>query len=572
MRRSIRSSRSLARPYRDLVWIAYLTLPPALGEERRLVLAHRLAAAALARHHGRDPIGLRKALLRRTLHRLITPWAGRLTRMETVPALTRGADVAFTTELDALRPAARAAYALLRMEGRPEPEVRAILAGARVADPAGALAAVAALEARFGDGAAVMFRPAADPTLARCYARPLNRRIRIGLPAVAVVCLLTGLTALSLPEGPETATAQPPPAVAAGAAAPRAITASPGAWRAGTDLDLATWSARGSLTGDRALITRALRAWGRPDGQVLYAGRLDGSTVVLVRQGEQVARYTEDGGAGELATFPAPRPKPDGASPLKLTTTGEGSRYLLPPWVREVSAAPLAGSHPNWRKVRVEDGVTAPVKTPAGKGCWRGPVLRLRAPEIAHGMPYTMVDFGRLSLANAYYQPPPPAEINRYGPSELDTVPGGFTAWKGLGCAMERPEGEIQAATVWEFWRGGLPEGAHGRWVCLRLTDATGGSTVRGVLFSTAGGRTATTLTGDRANSWDCSRLRRDVLMGAWWRAPSGKGYYVAAGSRRVVRITLNGRAVAGASAVSRRRAPSLSGVNELGEKIEALR
>ncbi|MGW0807692.1 hypothetical protein [Nonomuraea sp. NPDC002799] len=567
MRRSIRASRSLARPYRDLVWLAYLTLSPTLGEERRLVLAHRLAAAELARHTGRDQVRLRQALLRRTLRILIMPWSGRLSRMEAVPALTRGADVAFTDELNKLRSAARAAYALLRLEGRPEGEVRTILAGAGVPNPATALTAVTTLEARFGDGAATMFRPAADPTLARCYARPANRRVRLGLRAAGIVCLLaaTAMVPLLIDEPGRAVTPRPP-------AAPAAVTVPPGAWRGGTDLDLDTWEARGGLIADRALVTRALRAWGKRDGQLLYAGRLDGTAVVLLRRDERVARYTETGGNGTLAVFPQPRTKADGTSPLKLTTTGEGSRYLLPPWVREVSAAPLAGSAPSWRKVAVTEGVTAPIKAVADRTCWQGPVVRLRAPEIAHGLPYTMLDLGRLSLANAYYQPPPPAGINRYGPSELDTVPGGFTAWKGLGCAIERPENEVQAATAWEFWSGGLPEGAHGRWICLRLTDASGGNSVRGVLFSTQRGRTTSQTTGVRTNSWDCSRLRRDVVAGLWWRAPSGKSYYVAAGSRRVVRITLNGRAVRGAYAVSRKQDASLSAVNELGEQVEVLR
>ncbi|WP_219470105.1 hypothetical protein [Nonomuraea rhizosphaerae] len=571
----------MARPYRDLVRLAYLSLPPSIGQERRLVLAHRLAASELARRPGGDEIALRQVLLRRTLAAVILPWTGRLARMEAVPALVRGADVAFTARLDMLRPPARAAYALLRLEGRPEEEVRTILAGARVAQPAAALAAVAALEAEFGQGAAAVFRPAVDPTLARCYARPLNRRLRLALLMAAAASLLAAVSAPAvmslredpgstwtphLPAGPPTGLPARPPAV------PMAVTAEPGAWRASTSLDLATWQARGTLAGDQALIGRALRAWGRPGGQVLYADRLDGVSVVLIRQGEQVARYTETAGAAKVSAFPAPRAKPDGTSPLKLTTTAEGSRYLLPPWVRQVSAAPLTGAGPRWRKVTIKDGVTAPVRALTGKGCWQGPVLRLRAPEIAHGMPYTMLDLGRLSLANAYYQPPPPAEINRYGPSELDAVPGGFSAWKGLSCTIARPEGEVEAATAWEFYSGRLPEGAHGRWVCLRLTDAIGGSSVRGVLFSTAHGRTTSTLAGTRRNTWDCSRLRRDVVAGVWWRAPSGARYYVAAGSRRVIRITLDGRAVAGPYAVSRNNNPTVSAINELGEKVEVLR
>jgi hypothetical protein len=567
LRRSIRGSRSLARPYRDLVWLAYLALPPSAGEGRRLVLAHRLAAAALDRHRGRDQLRLRQALLRRALRKKIMPWSGRLATMEAVPAVTRGSDVAFTTELNALPPASRAAYALMRLEGRPEEEVRTILTGARVADPAAAMAEIAGLETRFGQGAATMMRPASDPTLARFYGRLAGRSVRLWLPAAASACLVTAMAVAPALDAPGAAEAPPR------TSAPRAATtAPPGAWRAGTGLDLSTWEARGALTGDASLVARALRAWGRPDGQLLYAGRVEDATVVLMRQDAEVARYTEAAGPSALEVFPEPRAKPDGTSPLKLRTTAAGSRYLLPPWVREVSVAPLTGIAPRWRRVPITGGVTGPVRAEGGKSCWQGPVLRLRAPEIAHGMPYTMLDLGRLTLANAYYQPPPPAEINRYGPSELDTVPGGFTAWKGLGCAIERPDGEIQAATAWEFWSGRLPEGPHGRWVCLRLTDALGGSVVRGVLFSTHRGRTTAHPTGTRTNSWDCSRLRRDLVAGAWWTAPSGRHYYVAAGSRRVIQIDLNGRAVPGAFAVSRKRNPSLSATNELGEKMEPLR
>ncbi|MEV0588356.1 hypothetical protein [Nonomuraea sp. NPDC050310] len=601
MRRSIRGSRVLAQPYRDLVWLAYLVLPAGAGEERRLVLAHRLAAAALTRR-GRptDPVELRRVFLRRVLPGR-TPWgrlggraarwrawwwravpgAGRLAAVEAVPALTADPGraltgnpgpsltgnsgsaltgnagpapsldaVEFTRRLQALSPAGRAAYALRRLEGRPAEEVVSILDGAGADDPAAALAEAEALE----EG-----RPAYDPTLARLYGRPA--RVPVKAAAGLTVCALAAVVVV-----PDLTAERPGIAGTPQQAGPRLIIASPGAWRAGTDLDLTTWPARGGLTGDRALTGRALARWPGGDTALLYAGEVAGSRVVLLRRPGQVARYTERGERRELEVFPEPRTKPDGASPLELA----GGHYLLPPWVREVSTAPLTGSAPRWRAVAVSDGVTAAVP-PARKGaCWQGPVVRLRAPEIAHGRPYTMLDFGALTLANAFYQPPPPAEINRFGPYELDEAAGGFTAWKGLGCAVERPEGEIQSAMAWEFWAGRLPEGVAGRWICLRLADASGGSTVRGVLLA---GRRAS-VTPARPGSWDCSRLRRDVVAGVWWKAPSGKRYYVAAGSRRVTRISLDGRSVAGRDASGRElpERPELSARNELGEPVTVLR
>ncbi|GAA3224718.1 hypothetical protein [Actinocorallia longicatena] len=562
--RSIKSSRVPVRPYRELVWLAYLTLPAGGDAERRLVLAHRLAAAEFARHERSAGEPPRRRYVRRLLRQRMRPWSGRLASVGAMPALTHSVDVAFTEELDALPAPARAAYALLRLEERPPEEVVAILAGAGVADPGEAIDAVTRLEERAGDGAA--HRPALDPTLARMYGRP-------GLPrprtvAVAALCGLSVLAAVTWSRLEPHGHADALPEL------PRAARALPDAWRGSTELDLSTWPARGALADDGELVGRAMRAWGSGPAQLLYAGRVDGVPVVLLHRPGQVARYTEDGGGPPLEVLPQPRTKPDGASPLKLRTTAEGGRYLLPPWVREVSASDLSGADFRWRKIAVREGVTGPIARADGRGCWRGPVLRLRAPEIAHGMPYTMLDFGRLSLSNAYYQPPPPADVNRFGPGELDTVPGGFSAWKALGCAVDRPGGEIQGATAWEFWSGALPERGRGRWLCLRLTDATGGSSVRAVLLATAAGRTTTALTRTATNTWDCSRLRRDLVAGAWWKAPSGKRYYVAGASRRVIGIRLSGRDAHAREVISDRRLgahPGLSAVNELGDTVPAL-
>ncbi|MFI6901555.1 hypothetical protein ACIBKY_09850 [Nonomuraea sp. NPDC050394] len=606
MRRSIRGNRILAKPYRDLVLLGYLALPATGGEDRRLAWAHRLAAAVVARHGRLDEAGLRRVFLRRVLRLRLMPWSGRLGPVEMVPVVVSGSDVALLRELNGLSGAGRAAYAMLLLEGRLPAEVVEILAGAGVADPGGALAEARAVERAHGT-------LALDPTVARVYGRPL-RRTRMAFAAL----LLLGAVAVAAPDlgsgGP--VSAAPLPVERAGA----------GAWRAGTDLTLASWPPRGSLTGDVELVRRAQRAWGSGPVQLIYAGELDGARIVLLRRHDRIARFTTTGrsatgaqsatagqghmsargpmggqghmsaqdpmsgqgpmggqgvggGPDGLEVLPAPRTKPDGTSPLKLLATPRGNRYLVPPWVTEVSAAALSGGGPRWHKIALKDGVTAPITSDAtgsaasGQGCWRGPVLRFRAPEIAHGMPYTMLDFGRLSSASATYQPPPPADVNRYGPWELDALEEGFGAWRALSCVLDRPSGEIQAATAWEFWAGRLPEGVGGRWMCLRLSDATGGNSVRAVLLTRRGGRVVGTATAARTGTWDCSRLSRDVVAGATWTAPSGRRYFVSAGSRRVVRITLDGRESAGRYAAKATSAtPALSAVNESGDQVPVLR
>ncbi len=167
MARSIKGNSALARPYRDLVWLAYLTLPPDSGE-RRVLLAHRLAARALLRRPG-DPAQARLDVLKRVLKRRPYPLIGFGRRLEVVPAVVRSDERAFTAALEELPPAARAGYALTRIEGLDAGEARRLLAAAGVAEPTIALALVDALDdehGRFAD-----HRPAADPTLARIYGR-----------------------------------------------------------------------------------------------------------------------------------------------------------------------------------------------------------------------------------------------------------------------------------------------------------------------------------------------------------------------------------------------------------------
>ncbi|MFI6290633.1 hypothetical protein ACIBEJ_03570 [Nonomuraea sp. NPDC050790] len=635
MRRSIRGNRLLAKPYRDLVLLGYLALPATGGEDRRLAWAHRLAAAVVARHGRLDEAALRRLFLRRVLRLRLMPWSGRLGPVEIVPAVVSRADVVLLRELNGLTAAGRAAYAMLLLEGRPAAEVVEILAGAGAADPGGALAEARAVEHEHG---VLALDPTVARVYGRPLRRArVAFAALLLLGAVAVTAPEVGsggpVSAAPLPverarpgawrAGTDLTLSTWPPRgsltddIELVRQAQRAWGSGPAQLIYAGELDghrivllrrhdrIARYTVTTGETPTRPSPTRPgstgqgstgqgsagqgstgqdSTGWGStgqgstgPGSTGQGSGRSAARPSPISPTGPSSAGPSAtgvSGGQDGLEVMPAPRTKADGTTPLKLVETPRGNRYLVPPWVTEVSAAALSSGGPRWRKVGLKDGVTAPVASgPEDDGCWRGPVLRLRAPEIAHGMPYTMLDFGRLSSASATYQPPPPADVNRYGPWELDGLPEGFSAWRGLSCVLDRPAGEIQAATAWEFWAGRLPEGVGGRWVCLRLSDATGGNSVRAVLLTRRGGRTAGTVTATRTGTWDCSRLSRDLVAGVRWTAPSGRRYFVSAGSRRVVRITLDGRETTGRyAAKATSGAPSLSATNENGDRVPVLR
>ncbi|GII91215.1 hypothetical protein Ssi02_14460 [Sinosporangium siamense] len=554
----------MARPYRDLVWLAYLALPVGGGGqgERRLVFAHRLVARVVGRRPwaGADVYPrLRREVLRRALSRRVLPTPAWSTSVDVVPAVTRGTDVAFTEALDRLPASARAAYGLLRLEGLSPSAVRGVLASAGVGDPGAALAAVAALETDFGPDCAVAHRPSTDPTIARVYGRVSSCRApRLLIAGVVLASLAAAATVplwwgLSGERGAAHGDGGGGPAVSG----PVIARAPSGAWRTTTDLDLTAWEPRGGLTDDNALIGRALAAWLAPervparvfhrvsarppaaDPQLLYAGLLHGVRVVLLRDPGRVARYAEEASGPTLQVFPEPRGEGDGATPLKLLTSRSGAHYLLPPWVAEVSAAPLDTAPARWRPVAVRAGVTAPIPAERRRRCWRGPVLRLRAPEVGAGLPYTVMDMGRLTLARLAYAQAVSAGGDGVA-RDVGEIPAGTAAWTHLGCAFTRPGGEVRSATAWEFWAGRLPEGAHGRWLCARFAGVNGHSITRAVLLVTSQGHTSPLPTGRRRDTWDCSHLRRDIAAGTWWKGPSGRWHYLAAAAGSVTRLRLS--------------------------------
>jgi hypothetical protein len=551
-------------PYRNLVLLSLLTLSGSRPAHGLLEHAHRLVTGALPRGRRRPRPRAYPRVRRRVLRRSLRPrgWhlRGGAAGLRLSPVDGAGGEARLLEGLDGLDAGARAAYGLLRVEGLSAGEAAALLSSVGVRDASDAVerALEAGCEHRLP-----------DPTVVRVSGRgPLVER-----RALAAVAVLAGLALVALSLG----TARTVAPVLSPGPAPVALADAPdeGVWRERFRLDLTAWHPRGDAVGDERLVQRALRAWsahgaeggagpvrGRTTGvaaeaagggavpaprapRLVFAGDVAGDEVVLLHDAPWVARYTDDGSDERVEVFDEPGDGVADWPALRLAETAEGTRYLLPPWVTEAASAPLGGQDPDWADLAHEDGVTGPV--PTGERCGVGPALRLRAPEVAHGQPYTAIDLGGLDTAHLGYMPPPPGEIRRLGPHEVLDADSGFGLWGLAACAGEPPAQPVRTATAWEFARQELPGGGTGRWVCVRYGAHDGGGLARAVLVADTGGGADTVVAGEREGGWECSNLDRQVAAGAWWQDGEGRWHYLAAASREADRISVRG-AVSGSA------------------------
>ncbi|MGW6982432.1 hypothetical protein ACWGE1_23835 [Streptomyces sp. NPDC054932] len=159
------------------------------------------------------------------------------------------------------------------------------------------------------------------------------------------------LTVLSVSTSPPDPGVRP----AAGPAASRALDPArlrrvpAQAWSDTARVDFTAWPARGGRTDDRDLLARALGAWAAPGAipvtttprtsadppaeppQLLYAGERDGRAVVLLRDGDRVARYGESAtGSGDrtldVARTDETSMRRAALAPYVVTMTGKRSQ------------------------------------------------------------------------------------------------------------------------------------------------------------------------------------------------------------------------------------------------------
>ncbi|MFE7032571.1 hypothetical protein ACFU9Y_19860 [Streptomyces sp. NPDC057621] len=589
---------ALVEHYPRLVRLAYLVLPPSLGRNRRVLTAHALTQRTLPRGRtpgdapvlpaqktateGRDgDPGYAYVRLRvlRTALEAARPLTFRAwpTRAQLPPLLPQvwglrlfprsgGADeLALDQRLSALSAPARAAFVLRGLERMADADVRRVLAAAGEPDPAAALAAADAVDTAEGADA-LLSSPEFDPCSLHARPTDLVRRrqhMKAAIAAAAAVAVCGAL--LGMPGdgwGPEGAAAPPYAQNPAAQAAldPAKLTLVPaGAWESSARTDFSVWPARGALTGDKALLRRALAVWARPGGtvqvsatpgtpsgappgppQLLYAGEVDQSRVVLLYDGLRIARYAEakDGGTQGAALDFA---RVDGASgadadALVLGRSDGNVRYLTAPWVRTAVVRdllkPTAGTTP---LARSADGVSEPFASPALQtgACRSWNVLELTDKSGTR----LSTDLGELT----------PARLTSGRPGR----PGDASAadWSPLACSLADARGQgVRSVNSWSYARQPLPDGSGtAEWLCTRAETWRGGGPRVLAQFHAPGQRFGA-VAAKAENASACGSKDPHVLAGVLWKSVEGDWYLLAAGGEDTASI----RATGGVSGAAR--------------------
>lgn len=601
---------ALVEHYPRLVRIAYLVLPPSLGRNRRVLTAHALVQRSLPRRRtsgagvpgarrSEDAVDpgyayvrgevLRQALIaglplkRRALPRRaqFPPLLPHVWGLRLFPRAGGADELALDQRLSALSGPARAVYVLRGLERQGDPEVLRVLAAAGVpeAEARAALEEADGVEAAAGVGtAALLESPEFDPCSLQARPTDLMRRRQHGKAALAAAAAVVVCgTLLGLPGDGWGRNGAAAPSYARNPAAEAALDPGTlkrvpaGFWQSSARTDFSVWPARGGLTGDRALLRRALAVWARPGGsvrssatpgtpvgppmgpsQLLYAGEVDGSRVVLFHDGLRAVRYAEPaGGTGGAALDFARTDGADavGSAALVVSRNTANVRYLTAPWVRETAVRNLlAPAKEPWRLERDPHGVTLPMPSPAqARECAVWNTLQVRD---ATGV-RLLTDLGELAPARLTSGPPAAAPVDGTGAAA-------GAAWARTACqlATVRSHG-VRSVNAWQFATQRLPEGGgRAAWLCTRAETWRGtGSRVLAQFQVPAPGATATPASDAAASapaasaavvakaeeSPACGVREPRVLAGVLWQAKSGQWYVLAAGSEDFVSLRTTG-------------------------------
>ncbi|NYE39439.1 hypothetical protein [Streptomyces fulvorobeus] len=473
--------------------------------------------------------------------------------------------------------AVRAAFALRTLESLSDAEVRALLGQAGCADPALAVRAAGRLAGDDRAGAELLLRSGEfDPCTVQT--RPsdlLRRRNRLrAVAAAAALCVAAGaLVAVAgdgssgvADAGPGGRSAVVPALEPAGL-----LRSDAQEWADTSRLDFTAWPARGGRTDDRELLGRALDVWGRtprtttvsttagtvavPPAQpprLLYAGEVDGAAVVLLHDGGvRLVRYAEPLAGGGVSALDFARTDDAGVTTgaaVVISRTGDGARFLLAPWIARSATRDLLAPDVPARDLDVApDGVTAAVPRPApGGACDAWPAIQLSSSErVVEKHAFLLTDLGDLAPAHLTYTPRPAGGSRARQPREA-TSPPALLSWARTACSLRAVRGSgVRAVNNWEFARQTLPEGgASAGWLCTRADTWRGPGRVLVQFVQPGPSRTApATVVADRDDTALCSRFGQHILAGTRWKAPSGRWYVLAAGSRAVSRIEATGEA-----------------------------
>ncbi|MFE3854427.1 hypothetical protein ACFXPN_25220 [Streptomyces griseorubiginosus] len=575
---------ALVEHYPRLVRLAYLVLPPGLGRSRRVLTAHALTQRALPRGRAATPVIPAQSAGRegdpgyafvrlqvvRTALEASQPLKRRAwpKRSQLPPLLPQvwglrlfprsgGADeLALDQRLSALTGPARAAYVLRGLEKLPDGDVREVLTAAGVADVDAALEEADSEDPRY----ALLDSPEFDPCSLQARPTDLMRRrqhMKAALAAAAAVAVCGAL--LGMPGdgwGPDGAAA---PAYAQNPAAqaaldPALLTKVPAAaWESSARTDFSVWPARGDLTGDSALLRRALAVWARPGEtvqvsatpgtpsggpsgppQLLYAGTVDNARVVILYDGLRIVRYAEPRDSTKGAALDFARvdgADRAGASAVVLGRADGNIRYLTAPWVTKAAERDLLKPGSGAMELTLSGGATAPMAGPVQSGaCTSWNVLELTDASGTR----LLTDLGELV----------PARLTTGRPGSVKDASGvrGLRAWAPYACSLGamRSSG-VRSVNAWAYATQPLP-GASGTadWVCTRAETWQGGGERVLAQFHTPGS-TYGAVAAKAENVPACGAKDPQVLAGVLWKSGTGSWYLLAAGSRGTASISATG-------------------------------
>jgi hypothetical protein len=578
---------ALVEHYPRLVRLAYLVLPPTLGRTRRVLTAHALTQRALPRGRSSASVipgpaaggdgGPGYAYVRLQVLRTALE-AGHPLRLRARPKRSQlppllpqvwglrlfphpgGADeLALDQRLSALSGPARAAYVLRGLENLTEADVRGVLEAAGVEDPQSALREAGDVPPK---QAALLDSPEFDPCSLQARPTDLMRRrqhVKAALAATAAAAVCGAL--FLMPGGgwgPDGAAAPPyarNPHAEAALDPGRLTKASATAWKKSARTDFGVWPARGELTGDKALLRRALAVWARPGEsvqvsatpgtpaggppgppQLLYAGEVGSARVVLLYDGLRVARYAEpkEGTGGTVLDFArVDGAAGAGASAVVLDRADGNVRYLTAPWVTKTAVRDLMKPGGGTSELPVsKDGVTGVFASPAlrpGK-CRSWHVLQLSDASGAR----LLTDLAELT----------PVHLTTGRPSAPREATGErLGTWSPYACSLAavRAQG-VRSVNAWQYARQSLPDwSGTATWVCTRAETWRGGGARVLAQFRVPGARYGA-VAAKADGSPACGARDPHLLAGVLWKSGGGTWYLLAAGDRGTASVTAKGK------------------------------
>ncbi|MEV5487034.1 hypothetical protein AB0L47_03255 [Streptomyces bobili] len=576
---------ALVEHYPRLVRIAYLVLPPRLGRGRRVLTAHALVQRALPRRRTSAPAipaqstardgdpgyaYVRLQVVRTALEAGLPLRRRALPRRAQLPPLlpqvwglrlfprSGGADeLALDQRLSALSGPARAAYVLRGLENLPDGDVREVLTEAGVDDADAALRGADTVAARY----ALLDSPEFDPCSLQARPTDLMRRrqhTKAALAAAAALAVCGTLVALPGdgwgPDGAAAPAYARNPAAEAALDPGRLVRISPAAWKTSARTDFSVWPARGGLTGDDALLRRALAVWARPGDrvrvsstpgtptggpagppQLLYAGDVATARVVILYDGLRIARYAEpkDGTAGAALDFA----RVDGATGAEaaavLLDRADGNvRYLTAPWVSKAAERDLSKPGAGVMDLTLAEGITSPLSSPATRAgaCTTWNVLQV---TDASGS-YLLSDLGELV----------PARLTAGRPTAPKEATGAeaLRSWAPFACSLGEVRAQgVRSVNAWAYARQPLPDsGGQAGWVCTRADTWRGDGSRVLAQFHTPGGLFGA-VTAQAGDVPACGPRDPHVLAGVLWKSEAGSWYLLAAGDKDTESVRTTG-------------------------------